>query len=237
MPTIRKILYAAGLALALATSHAPADAQAAVARWRGNGNEQLIDQAVRRYGYRPNRLTDQQVRAINNAWTELLGQGQGTRRVPLTRAQATAIVYMALVEPHDEDYRGRDRDRDEYDRPGGGYGGGYNGGGSGGGRPGGWWGAECDQMESDAYRLGTLVSAPESNSGLFVNEPERGRARALARQVQERAVQCRATAVADRAADVLTGLSEALPRRNAVENRVNALKLAIREASPGRRDR
>jgi hypothetical protein len=233
MLTLRRIFHAAGLALALAAaSHRSADAQASVARWRGSGNEQLIDQAVRRYGYRPNRLTDTQVRAINDAWTELLGTT--TRRAPLNRAQATAIVYLALVEPNDDGRGGYGRD--DYDRPGGGYGngpgsGGYGGGGYG-GRPGAW-GAECDQMESDAYRLGTLISAPANNGGLFVVDPERGRARSLARQIQERALQCRATAAADRAAEVLTVLSETLPSRSTAEQRVNALKQAI-QAAPGR---
>lgn len=234
MLTIGTVLRAAVLALALAAaSHSSADAQASVARWRGGGNEQLIDQAVRRYGYRPNRLTDAQVRAINHAWTELLGST--TRRAPLNRAQATAIVYMALVEPRDDGRGGYEGPRDDYDRPGDGYGngnGGYDGDGYG-GRPGAR-GAECDGMESDAYRLGTLISAPEINSGLFVVEPERGRARSLARQIQERAVQCRATAAADRAADVLSALSEPLPNREAVERRVNALKQAIQQAAPGR---
>jgi hypothetical protein len=222
MLTIRKAFYAAGLALALAAaSHTPADAQASVARWRGTGNEQLIEQAVRRYGYRPNRLTDAQVHAINRAWAELLGST--TRRVALNRAQATAIVYLALVEPTEQAYA--DRDRDDYDRPGSGY-----------GRPG-YWSAECDAMEGDAYRLGNLVSAPQGNGSIYVNEPERGRARALARQIQERAVQCRATSAADRAGEVLVALSDQRPRRGAVENRVNALKLAIQQATPARRGR
>lgn len=217
MLTIRRLLAAAGIALALAAaSHVPADAQASVARWRGGGNEQLIDQAVRRYGYRPNRLTDAQVRAINNAWTELVGPG--TRRAPLNRAQATAIVYMALVEPYDRD--GYGRGRDDYDD------GGYDSGYGYGGRPGGW-GAACGQLEADAYRLGTLVSAPEHHAGLFIVEPEKGRARALARQIQENAVQCRATDAADRAAEVLRALSDALPERTDVEGRVDALKQAI----------
>jgi hypothetical protein len=230
MFTIRKLFYVAGLALALASaSHVPAEAQASVARWRGAGNEQLINQAVRRYGFRPSRLTDAQVRAINDAWAELLGPS--TRRAPLNRAQATAIVYLALVEPREGTYADR---ADEYDRPGGGYdgrpGNGYDG------RPGSW-GAECDEMEADAYRLGNLVSAPRNDNGLFVTDPERGRARALARQIQERAVQCRATSAADRASEVMAALADSLPRRSAVENRVNALKQAIQQAAPGRRGR
>lgn len=228
MLSIRKSLFAAGLALALAViSHVPAEAQASIARWRGSGNEQLIEQAVRRYGFRPNRLTDAQIRAINHAWTELLGPT--TRRTQLNRTQATAIVYMALVQPYEDDRRpggpvyDAPRDDDRYDRPGGGYQGGS-----------GWWSAECDGMEADAYRLGTLVSAPERNAGLFVQEPEKGRARALARRIQEQAVQCRAYAAADRAGDVLTLLSDNLPEREDVARQVDALKRAIQDAAPNR---
>jgi hypothetical protein len=229
MLTIRKAIYAAGLALALAAaSHVPAPAQATAAHWRGTGNEQLINQAVRRYGYRPNRLSEREVRAINRTWVELLGPA--SRRAPLNRAQATAIVYLALVEPREDAYAGRDAVED-YDRPGDGYGRPVDG-----WRPG-YWSAECDEMEGDAYRLGNLVSAPRNNAGLFVTDPERGRARTLARQIQERAIQCRATGVADRAGEVLAELSDGLPHRDAVAQRVNALKAAIQQASPGRRGR
>ncbi|HLM68512.1 MAG TPA: hypothetical protein VK358_13330 [Longimicrobium sp.] len=229
MLTIRKVIYAAGLALALAAaSHVPAHAQATAAHWRGTGNEQLINQAVRRYGYRPNRLSDWEVRAINRTWAELLGPG--SRRAPLNRAQATAIVYLALVEPREDAYAGRPPGED-YDRPGDGYG----RPGDGYGRPG-YWSAACDEMEGDAYRLGNLVSAPQ-NAGLFVTDPERGRARTLARQIQERAIQCRASGVADRAGEVLAELSDGLPHRDVVAQRVNALKAAIQQASPGRRGR
>ena len=50
-----------------------------MARWRGSRNEQLINQAVRHYGYRPNRLTDRQVHAIQRRVDELLGSTTGTR--------------------------------------------------------------------------------------------------------------------------------------------------------------
>ncbi|HEX2209016.1 MAG TPA: hypothetical protein VHG93_15160 [Longimicrobium sp.] len=88
-------------------------------------------------------------------------------------------------------------------------------------------------MEPDAYRLGNLISAPQASTGLFVVDPEKARARTLARQIQQRAVECRASAVADRAADILTALSAPLPRRSDLEPRVNALKDAIRRS--GRR--
>lgn len=222
MIRIRKILAFTALALALSTA-ADAHAQAGVARWQGSRSEQLINQAVRHYGFRPNRLTHRQVESIQDSWAELLGV-QGGRRT-LTRAQATAIVYMALVHPLEEDgwY--------EEGRPGRRPGGGWND------RPGDDDGPPyrdeaCMQMESDAYRLENLVRAPERNTGLFVAEPEKGRARALARQIQQRAIECRASTVADRAADVLTALSAAMPERSHVAARVSSLKQAIQRATP-----
>lgn len=233
MIRIRTLFTFAALALALcaaADARAQSSVQAGVAHWNGSRNEQLINQAVRHYGFRPNRLTRHQIQAIQDAWHELLGTGSGRR--PLSRAQATAIVYMALVQPYEED--------GWYDegRPGGGWhGGGRDG------RPGGGWddappyrpGEACVQMESDAYRLENVVISSGGNGGLFVVDPEKGRARTLARQIQQRAVECRASGVADRASDVLNALAAPLPSRSDVQTRVNALKQAIQQANRGRR--
>jgi hypothetical protein len=228
MIRIHKIFAFAALALALsaaADARAQSSVQAGVAHWNGSRNEQLINQAVRHYGFRPNRLTRNQIEAIQEAWHELLGTGSGRR--PLSRAQATAIVYMALVHPHEED--------GWYDegRPGGGRD----------DRPGGGWddappyrpGEACVQMEADAYRLENVVISSGGNGGLFVVDPEKGRARTLARQIQQRAVECRASGVADRASDVLNALAAPLPSRSDVQTRVNALKQAIQQANRGRR--
>lgn len=222
MPSLRTLICTAAAVLALAASlPAPADAQASTAHWRGTRSERLIDRAVRFYGFNPGRLTGEQTAAINRMWAELLGPG--SRRAALTPNQATAIVYMALVFP-DEEEGGWYPDRPGY--PGGGYpDDGYP-------SP---WGRECVQMQSQAYELGNLVSASEHDPGLFVMEPDRGRARALARQIQQRAVECRATTAADRAGDVLAALSAALPSRSEVARRVDVLKRAIRDAEPDRR--
>lgn len=234
MIRIRKSIALAAFALSLSAAGAqaqdgmqPVDAQASIqygaSHWRGDRGEQLIDQALRRYGFRPNRLSQRQADAIRDSWFELFG-GPSARR-PLTRQQAIAIVYMALVFPYEEEGR--------YDggRPGGGYGG---------GRPGGGWdddgppyrGEACVQMESDVYRLENLVIGRDG--GLFVTDPDKGRARTLARQIQQSAVECRASLVADRAGDVLRLLAEPLPSRSALEPRINALKQAIQQ-SRGRR--
>ena len=207
-------------------------------RWRGSRNEHLINQAVRHFGYRPSRLTNRQVDAIQDTWYDLFG-GQGSRHA-LTQRQATAIVYMALVHPYQGDGFYEDG-RPGRNRPGGGWndrpGGGYDD------RPGrGYDDAPpyrgddaCTQMEADAYRLGNMISAPEVSTGLFVVDPEKGRARALARQIQESAIECRASTVADRAAEVLSALSAPLPGRSEVESRVTALKQAVHQTGGGRR--
>jgi hypothetical protein len=233
MIRIQKVFALAALALALTAAadvQAQSSAQSGTTRWRGSRNEQLINQAVRHYGLRPNRLTDRQVDAIQETWFELFGTT--TARRPLTRAQATAVVYMALVHPHEEDGFYEDgrpgrgggwNDRD--DRPGGGNG----------GAPPYRDDDRCEQMESDAYRLGNLISAPGASTGRFVVDPAKGQARTLARQIQQRAVECRATAVADRASDVLTALSASLPSRSELDTRVNSLKQAIQQHSGRRR--
>ncbi|HEY7767205.1 hypothetical protein [Longimicrobium sp.] len=219
MPRFRTLVFAAAALLALASPQS-ADAQlSSTAQWRGSRSERMIDRAVRYYGYNPNRLTREQSRAIEQTWSELLGPGP--RRGTLTPTQATAIVYMALVFPHEEQAGGGYPDRPDYDdRPGGAH------------PP--YWGRECVQMQAQAYELGNLASASETHTGLFVMEPEKGRARTLARQIQQNAIECRATAVADRADDVLTALSDHLPERSVVSRRVDALKQEIRDASPDR---
>jgi hypothetical protein len=241
MIRIRNVLALAALALALTAADAPAQSsaqpsvQSGTTRWNGSRNEQLINQAARHYGFRPNRLTQRQLSSIQDTWFELFGAGSGRRA--LTRAQATAIVYMALVHPYEEEGQYEDG------RPGrGGPGGGWNDRDGWNDGRGGYDDAppyrdddSCTRMESDAYRLGNLISAPEVSTGLFVVDPEKGQARTLARQIQQRAVECRASAVADRAADILTALSAPLPSRSELETRVNALKQAAQQHTGRRR--
>lgn len=240
MIRIRKTLALVAFGVALSTAadaQAQSSVQASAAHWRGSRSEQFIDQAVRHYGFRANRLTDRQVAAIQDTWLELFG-GPGARRT-LTRQQATAIVYMALVFPYEEEGwynegRGGGYGGGRGDRPGGGYGGGRDdrpGGGYDDGPP--YRDEACVQMEADVYRLENLVIG--TGNGLFVTDPDKGRARTLARQIQQRAVECRASQVADRAGDVLRLLAEPLPSRSDVQTRINALKQAIQQTGRGRR--
>lgn len=247
MIRIRNLIALAAFSLALAPA-AEARAQSSsqqsiqsseygMSRWRGSRNGQLLNDAVRYYGFRPNRLTNRQMDAIQETWYEMFGS---TRRT-LTRTQATAVVYMALVHPYEDEGfydDGRPGRPGRWERPGGGYdrpGGGWND------RPGGGYDNVppsrdvCLQMESDAYRLGNMISAPEVNTGLFIVDPQKGQARTLARQIQQRAIECRATGVADLAADVLTALSAPLPGRADLEQRVDALKDAVQQHTGRRR--
>jgi hypothetical protein len=214
MRRIHTVLAAALAALAAAAAAPLAAQDYGAATVRGappSRSAERIDVALREFGFRPERLDRAEVRAINDTWSELFGQAR--RGYVLTPRQATAIVYLALV----HERRGRRDDRYSPvrdDRPRA-------------------WGPECERMEGDAYRLGLLITAPESGTtGLFVQEPERGRARALARQIQEQAIRCRVLGAADLAGEILTALSSTLPGRSDLEQRVSALKREIAAAAP-----
>lgn len=203
MLRIRTLLTLAAAALVFAA--APAAAQDASARRHGDVyNHQVIDRAVRAFGMDPGRLSRRDQRAIDEAWTELFGHG---RRQRLNRAQATAIVYLALVHPYGDTRPVPPpvRDVPSY--------------------------RDCVEMERDVYRLGNLVAAPERGSGLFVTGPERTEARRLAQRIQETAVECRQTEVADRAGEVMALLSATLPGRDEATRRVQILKEAIQRAA------
>lgn len=195
-------------------------------------NQALIDQAVRRAGFRPGRLTPGQVDAIEDAWADLLPEAN-PRRYRLNRAQAAALVYLALVEGDDRYGRpgsgGRyDDDRyddDRYDdRPG-----------SGPGFPGGGDRLRaCREMDERAFEIGNIVDT--GGVTFFLDPQEKERVRNLAREVQRTAVARGDRAVADRAGDVISSVSEALPHKNDVRPRVQALKSALEQAC-GRYDR
>jgi hypothetical protein len=203
MPRFRTLLVALIAAIFLPTTP-PLQAQDyGVAADRGGASSrsaQRIDDALVAFGFRPARLSRQEVAAINATWQELFGSAP--RGTVLSARQATAVVYLALV---------HDRDRRTPERP-----------------P--FREAGCDRMAADAYRLGLLITAPADNAGLFVREPELGRARTLARQLQEEAIRCRAFAVADRAGEILADLADLLPGRAEVGRRVDALKREIEAA-------
>ncbi|HEX8392678.1 MAG TPA: hypothetical protein VF665_10020 [Longimicrobium sp.] len=220
MPSLRSALVLALLLLgaAPAASHAQSSYGGGVERVSRLDSQ--LENALRYYGYEPYRLTRDQSYALDRARTELLGAGTGRRA--LSRTQATAIVYMALVFP---------REQGRYDRQGRGYGdyegrGGYD-------RPNGGYGREprrgrCVEVEAQAYELGNVVSGSARDGGLFVNDPEKGQARSLARRIQQGAVQCGRSDAADVAGEIIEELSRPLPERSGIARQVAELKSALR---------
>lgn len=177
--------------------------------------DRQTEEALRYYGYNPNRLTREQSFALDRARADLLGHGWDRRAI--SRTQATAIVYMALVFP---------RERGRYGQQGGGYDGRGDYGEPGGyGRPG--YG-RCQDAEAQAYELGNVVSASARDGGLFVGDPEKGQARALARRVQQGAVQCGRSDAADLAGEIIEELSRPLPERAGIVRSIADLKRALR---------
>lgn len=221
MPSLRSALVLALLLLGAAPGASHAQSSYGGGRVeRASRLDSQLESALRYYGYDPYRLTRGQSYSLDRARAELLGQG--TDRRALSRTQATAIVYMALVFPREE---GR------YGRHGGGYGdyegrGGY-------GQPNGGFGREprpgrCQEVEAQAYELGNVVSASARDGGLFVSDPEKGQARSLARRIQQGAVQCGRTDAADVADEIIEELSRPLPERSGIARQVAELKRALR---------
>jgi hypothetical protein len=58
--------------------------------------QESVEYALRSFGYRANRLSRQEQRALEQSFTELF-PGRDARRHRLTETQATALVYVALV--------------------------------------------------------------------------------------------------------------------------------------------
>ncbi|HEX2201907.1 MAG TPA: hypothetical protein VHG91_01350 [Longimicrobium sp.] len=222
--TLRLAAAAAALALA-AFAAAPVEAQSSSTTRRPPAvpatntlraaNQALIDQALRQAGFRPGWLTPRQQDALDDAWADLLPEAS-PRRYRLNRAQATALVYLALV--HDDDHYD--------DRPGPGY--------PGPGHPGGDRARECREMDQRAYALGNIVDA--EGASFFLTPQEKDRVRSLAQELQRTAVSRGDRAVADRAGGVIAAVSEPLPHKDQVRPRVQSLKRALEEAC-GRYDR
>lgn len=191
-------------------------------------NQAQIDRALREFGFDPRALRRDQQRALDDTWRRLLPEAE-PYRYPLNPAQATAIVYLALV--HGREGRGGwgnggwDRDNDGRDNGGrgnDGRGGGWDRGGS-------WNGAagECVTLNRRVYDADNAVDGDRSS--LFLDDGQKRDVRAAAREAQRIAVDHGWRRVADRAGDVITAASETLPNRDAVRGRVQELKRAVDE--------
>lgn len=59
-----------------------------------------LEDALRGHGFRPDRLTRRDMNALDRTFAQLFPE-QDARRYRLNRTQASALVYMALVQPRD----------------------------------------------------------------------------------------------------------------------------------------
>lgn len=250
--TLRTGAFLAALILAAApaahaqvqTEESPEFLRSGVQGYGYSRNQQLINQAVRDFGFRPSRLRRDDVLAIDRAWARVV-PGVDRRRYALNQEQATAIVYLALVHRRGGyagtgrwDDRGRDDGRwDERDGRGDGRwddrddqdGGRFEE--TRGPRPIG----ACGNVDVQAYELWNVVNAPRQAT-LFLNSEEKQQVRALATEIQREALRCGDRTVADRAADVIGSLSPTLPTREDVSRRARALRDATDTGSgSGRR--
>jgi hypothetical protein len=197
-----------------------------------------IDRALAEFGFDANRLRPEQQRALQSAWRDLLPDAD-PGRYALNSAQATAIVYLALV--HGRDRRGgwggdpRDGWNGGYGR-GDGYGGGYDGGNGSYGRGEGYGtGASCAALSRRV--LDAENATDEQDRTLFLDDEHKAAVRTAAREAQRMAVERGWRDVADRASDVVSAVSEPLPERTAVAARVGALQHAAIDACGGAADR
>jgi hypothetical protein len=250
-----QITRAAAAAAILALVAVPAAAQSSSvqapgayssSRMASRGPDQrMIDRAMREFGFDPSSLRRDQQRAIDEAWRQLLPDASPGHA--LNPAQATAIVYLALV--HGRQGRGGwnggwngQGDDDGYGR-GGGYGrgsdDGYGRGGSAGrggddgyGRGGddgyGRGSAQCVDLNRRVYDVENAVNG--DTRSMFLNDEQKRDARDAAREAQRIAVDRGWRRVADRASDVIAAVGDNLPSRSDVNARVQALKSAAGES-------
>jgi len=242
-PLSRAAVLAAVLAFACAVA-APAQPSAAppagaYSRAPGRGPGQLqINRALREFGFDAASLRRDQLRAIDDAWRRLLPDAD-PYRYALNDAQATAIVYVALVhgrQGHGGAYggwKGRGDD-DGYGRGGAGNGRGDDGYGRGGwaGRGDddgyGRGGAQCVDLNRRVYDVENAVNG--DTRSLFLDDGQKRDARAAAREAQRIAVDNGWRRVADRASEVIAAVGDNLPTRRDVAARVQALKGAAAES-------
>ena len=233
--TLRTGAFLAALSLAAApaahaqvqTEEAPDFFRSGVQGYTYSRNRELINEAIRDFGYRPSRLRRSEMEAIDRAWARLV-PGVDRRRYALNQEQATAIVYMALV--HRRGGYGRydnGRDGGQWDGRDGRDGGRWDGRDYGrldgrdddvrGPRPIG----ACGEVDVRAYDLYNQVSG---QSSMFLSADEKQRIRSLATEIQRESLRCGDRNVADRAGDVLASLAPSLASREDVARRARALR-------------
>lgn len=235
--TIKTVKTAAVLAALAVTAAVPARAQRSTDLSREADdtrsygavasvhNARLMNEIMREYGIDPERLGPAQAERIDEVRYRLFPDAE-PRRQRLSRTQALAVVYLALVYPRErrggggggwdnDDDGGRDRDWDRDRGPRG--------------------NRQCAEVDRGVYELLNITGVQDPM--LFLNDEEKVRVRTAASAVQRAAIDGGLRQVADRAAEVIALSQEQMPDRDAAVDRVAALKAATDEACDRGADR
>jgi hypothetical protein len=221
---LRRLLAAPALAACLLAALAamPAHAQPAprplppvdAAVWQGDtrghydagiARQPAVEDALRAHGFRSDRLTRQQTRALEETHRDLFPD-HDPRRQRLNRTQASALVYMALVHPLEAE-RGRGARA-----PGRG----------------------CESTALLVYDLGDLLTEHDRARSIFLSREEQQRLRDGAAEVQRAAVRCGNSRLADEASRLGVLASERMVERDRALRQIRSMKGIARQDLAGR---
>jgi hypothetical protein len=189
------------------------DPSVAATHWQGDARafhdagfsrQPNLDAALRDQGFRADRLSRAETRALEDAFRQLF-PNQHPQRYRLNRTQADALVYIALLQP---DERGRGR----------------------GGVPG---RASCDTAGLIVYELGDMLGDqyrdhPRGRPGTPLTRDEQDELRSGARQIHQLALRCGNRALAEEA-DALAALAgQRRTDRAQVERQIRRMKTLVR---------
>lgn len=162
----------------------------------------LVEDALRSYGFRPDRLTRGQERALEDTFSELYPD-RDARRQRLNPTQATALVYMALVHPGRRDAALPPR------------------------RP---IGRACELPARMVYELEDYFEAPRRGQPRFLRDREQQQLQASARDLQRQARSCGDFRLTDEATELVRILSERRVEREQIAQQVERMKAVVRVA-------
>jgi hypothetical protein len=169
------------------------------ARFADTRIPRVLHATLGEYGYNADRLSRAERRALEDVHGELFPRTGPLARAQLNRAQAVALVYVALVEPsRDRGWPGRGR-------------------------------AVCGEAGERVYSLARAFADAGTGHRLFLSREEQEQARRGARDIQQAAAGCGQFRLADQAMDLLALLNSNLAERNRVGEQIDRMRRTVQE--------
>ncbi len=159
-----------------------------------------LEDALREHGFRSDRLSTAQTRALDATFRQLFPE-QDARRYRLNRTQASALVYMALVQPRDSRY------------------------GSTPGR------SVCDDLGSLVRRMNDDFLRDNRNRSRYLDQRERDVLLRDARDVEQAARRCDHRSAEDEARTLVRIASQRTVEREQAIRQIQRLQGIVRTAS------